>query len=111
MQVTIFGKLVDLVQIVQAHMRTYLTDLLQLVDRYWSLQRLPLLNVLLTLLSRLAQVLHDDFRQHVSGLLPKFVALFNEAERSGNFTIVEPALMVRISEILYADTSRRSPRE
>jgi len=86
---------VVLVQIVQGHMRRYLPDILVLVDRYWSMTRVPLLNILLTLLASLARALQDDFRTHVSELIPKFVSLFQEAERSENFSIIEPGLTVR----------------
>ena len=100
-QVGIFGQLVELVGIVQGHMRSYLPDILTLIDRYWSLQRLPLLNILLNFLAVLAKVLQDDFRQYVSDLLPKFVALFQDAERSGNFNIVEPGLLVRCDQSCF----------
>lgn len=91
----IFQNLVELVSIVQGHMRRYLQDILTLIDRYWDLQRDQQLRILLTLLAQLAKVLQDDFRHHVADLLPKFVSLFQEAERSGNYAIMEPGLTVR----------------
>ena len=36
--------------------------------------------------------LRDDMRSYLPGLLPKFVALFGEAERSGGYELVRPAL-------------------
>ena len=46
----------------------------------------------LSLLAELSLALRDDFRIHVPDLLPKFVGLFVEAERSGHFDMVKPAL-------------------
>ena len=39
-----------------------------------------------------AVALRDDMRSYLPGLLPKFVALFGEAERSGGYELVRPAL-------------------
>lgn len=36
--------------------------------------------------------LRDDIRAYLPGLLPKFVALFGEAERGGGYELVRPAL-------------------
>lgn len=36
----------------------------------------------------LADVLQDDFKPYMPDLLPKFVAIFNDAERTGDFTMV-----------------------
>lgn len=46
----------------------------------------------LQLLAELALSLRDDLRPHVPELLPRFVGLFVEAERSGVFDMVRPAL-------------------
>ena len=40
---------------------------------------------------RPAETLRDDFRHHMPELLPKFVALLNEAERTSNFTLARGA--------------------
>lgn len=37
--------------------------------------------------------LRDDIRGYLPGLLPKFVALFGEAERGGGYELVRPALV------------------
>ena len=39
-----------------------------------------------------AVALRDDIRAYLPGLLPKFVALFGEAERGGGYDLVRPAL-------------------
>jgi FKBP12-rapamycin complex-associated protein len=39
-----------------------------------------------------AETLRDDFRQHTPDLLPKFVSLFADAERTGDYAMVRPAL-------------------
>ena len=36
--------------------------------------------------------LRDDMRTYLPNLLPKFVALFGEAERGGGYELVRPAL-------------------
>lgn len=36
----------------------------------------------------LAETLRDDFRFYMPALLPKFVALLNEAERTNDFSLV-----------------------
>jgi FKBP12-rapamycin complex-associated protein len=46
----------------------------------------------LQLLAELALSLRDDLRPHVPELLPRFVGLFVETERSGVFDMVRPAL-------------------
>lgn len=35
-----------------------------------------------------AETLRDDFRHYMPELLPKFVALLNEAERTSDFSLV-----------------------
>lgn len=47
---------------------------------------------ILKLLAELSNVLSDDFRAYLPELLPKFIALFSEAERSSQYTAVFPAL-------------------
>lgn len=48
--------------------------------------------VLLQMLAELAISLRDDLRPHMPELLPRLVALFVEAERTGNFEMVKPGL-------------------
>jgi hypothetical protein len=36
--------------------------------------------------------LRDDMRAYLPGLLPRFIALFGEAERGGGYELVRPAL-------------------
>lgn len=36
--------------------------------------------------------LRDDMKEYLPEILPKFVALFQEAEREGSYQMVEPAL-------------------
>ena len=38
-----------------------------------------------------AETLRDDFRHYMPELLPKFVALLNEAERTNDFSMVRGA--------------------
>ncbi|BDA44527.1 Serine/threonine-protein kinase TOR [Coccomyxa sp. Obi] len=80
-----------LVALMKAHMRKWLPDILQLIADFWS-PTSPLLPHLLKLLSELAVALRDDIRAYLPGLLPKFVALFGEAERGGGYDLVRPAL-------------------
>ena len=42
--------------------------------------------------SRRAVALRDDMRAYLPGLLPRFVALFGDAERGGGYELVRPAL-------------------
>lgn len=83
--------LTDLVVLMRQHIRKYLVDLLALVDAFWgeSPQMLP---HVLNLLAELSRTLRDDFRQHTPDLLPKFVSLFADAERTGDYSMVRPAL-------------------
>ena len=37
----------------------------------------------------------EDMRTHVGSLVPKFIALFQDAERSGNYSVMDSALSVR----------------
>jgi hypothetical protein len=46
----------------------------------------------LQLLAELSLALSDDFRVHVPELLPRFVGLFMDAERTAKFDMVRPAL-------------------
>ena len=40
-----------------------------------------------------AEKLRDDFRAYMPDLLPKLVALFTDAERTGDFTMVRRAAL------------------
>jgi hypothetical protein len=44
------------------------------------------------MLAELAISLRDDLRPHMPELLPRLVALFVDAERTGNFEMVKPGL-------------------
>lgn len=68
-----------------------LQDLLALVHEYWNSSSHLLMHIL-KLLAELSNVLRDDFRAYLPELLPKFIALFSEAERSSQYTAVFPAL-------------------
>jgi hypothetical protein len=46
------------------------------------------------MLAELAISLRDDLRPHMPELLPRLVALFVDAERTGNFEMVKPGLEV-----------------
>ncbi|GLC61314.1 hypothetical protein PLESTB_001742500 [Pleodorina starrii] len=84
----ILGSLRALVGYVRQHMRRFLPDLLQLVHEFW----LTAPRTCLALIADLGMALRDDIRQYVPELLPKFVAVFGEAERSATWDLVRPAL-------------------
>uniref|UniRef100_A0A7S1SYY6 Serine/threonine-protein kinase TOR n=1 Tax=Tetraselmis chuii TaxID=63592 RepID=A0A7S1SYY6_9CHLO len=86
-----FQQLTVLVKYVRQHIRKYLTDLLALVHEYWNSSPHLLMHIL-KLLAELSNVLRDDFRAYLPELLPKFIALFSEAERANQYTAVFPAL-------------------
>jgi hypothetical protein len=44
------------------------------------------------MLAELAFSLRDDLRPHMPELLPRLVALFVDAERTGNYEMVKPGL-------------------
>lgn len=50
--------------------------------------------------------LRDDFRAYLPELLPRFIGLFGEAERSGNYDQV--TLMLTQTLLLYHDNSPQS---
>ncbi|GIL87381.1 hypothetical protein Vretimale_1690 [Volvox reticuliferus] len=84
----ILSSLRALVGYVRQHMRRFLVDLLQLIHEF--LATAP--RTCLALIGDLGIALRDDIRQYVHELLPKFVAVFGEAERSGSWDLVRPAL-------------------
>ncbi|KAL4435039.1 hypothetical protein ABPG77_003864 [Micractinium sp. CCAP 211/92] len=83
--------LTDLVVLMRQHVRKFLPDLLALVADFWGTAPAMLPHVL-QLLAELSQTLRDDFRSYMPELLPRFVALLNEAERTSDFSLVKPAL-------------------
>lgn len=90
-RVEMFKALTDLVVLMQQHIRKFLPDFLALVDAFWS-ETPAMLPHILNLLAELSSTLRDDLRQHTPELLPKFVSLFTEAERTGDFSMIRPAL-------------------
>ena len=80
---------------VQAHIRPYLQELLDLILDFWDTEKAVLLKLMLNLLARLAVILQEDMRQHAGRLVPRFVQLFQEASRSGDYHAMEPALQAR----------------
>jgi hypothetical protein len=78
--------------VLQAHMRAYLQELLDLIVDFWDTEKPVLLKLMLNLLARLAVILQEDMRHHASRLVPRFVQLFQEAGRSGDYHAIEPAL-------------------
>lgn len=94
LQLFLGRQLIDLVRIVHIHMRKYLPDFLDLIKEFWDLRRPLLLKLQLQLLAWLARSLQVDMRAHVGSLVPNFMPLFQDAERSGNYSVMEPALMV-----------------
>ena len=107
LQQLVFRQLIDLVRIVQGHMRRYLPDFLELLAQFWDHKRPLLLKLQLQLLAWLARALHEDMRKHVGALVPRFVALFQEAERAGNYSLMEPGLTVRRLLIACSQWDRR----
>ncbi|KAK9806315.1 hypothetical protein WJX72_010074 [[Myrmecia] bisecta] len=87
----LFQQLTVLVSFLRQHVRKYLTDILLLIHDHWQ-PNSALLPQILNLLSELSVALRDDMRMYLPDLLPKFVALFAEAERSGVYDMVRPAL-------------------
>ncbi|EFJ44271.1 target of rapamycin, growth-regulatory PI3K-like protein kinase [Volvox carteri f. nagariensis] len=84
----ILGALRALVGYVRQHMRRFLPELLQLIHEFWPTSP----RTCLALIADLGVALRDDIRWYVPELLPKFVAVFGEAERSGSWDLVRPAL-------------------
>lgn len=100
LQAFIVRQLIDLVRIVQAHMRPYLNDLLDLIIGFWDYSRPKLLTLMLLLLAKLAAMLQEDMRDNAGRLVPLFVNLFQEAERSGEYNTMDPALHVCFPQLL-----------
>ncbi|DBA66640.1 TPA: hypothetical protein ACH3X2_002209 [Trebouxia sp. C0005] len=87
----LFQQLTLLVSFLRQHVRKYLPDILGLVHDFW-IPTSPLMPHILRLLSELSVSLRDDFRAYLPELLPRFIGLFAEAERSGNYDQVPAAL-------------------
>ncbi|KDD76204.1 FAT domain-containing protein, partial [Helicosporidium sp. ATCC 50920] len=83
--------LTDLVVLMRQHVSKFLPDLLALIHDFWGSSSFILPHVL-TLLSELAHTLRDDFHSYMPDLLPRFVVLFDESERTGDFAMVSAAL-------------------
>ncbi|KIY92187.1 hypothetical protein MNEG_15776 [Monoraphidium neglectum] len=79
------------VRTVRQHIRRFLPELLALLQEFWG-SSVRITHYCLQLLAELALSLRDDLRPHVPELLPRFVGLFVEAERTGVFDMVRPAL-------------------
>lgn len=84
-------QLTQLVRTVRQHARRFLPDLLALLLEFWGAGP-RVTRCCLALLAELALSLRDDLRPHVPELLPRFVALFAEAERGGAYEMARPAL-------------------
>ena len=81
-----------LVVLMKQHIRKFLPEFLQLVKDFWledvDQPGALLLPEILKLLATLGATLRDDFRHHIPDLLPRFVSLFTEAERTGDYSMV-----------------------
>ncbi|GAX78992.1 hypothetical protein CEUSTIGMA_g6432.t1 [Chlamydomonas eustigma] len=84
----IFQQLTKLVAFVKQHIRRFLPDLIQLIHSHWTSST----RLCLQLLSELSGSLRDDFRNFIPELLPRFVSLLVDAERTGSYDMVRPAL-------------------
>lgn len=84
-------QLTQLTRVVRQHIRRFLPEILQLVHDFWG-SSLRITHYCLQLLAELSLALRDDLRPHVPELLPRFVGLFVEAERTGQFDMVRPTL-------------------
>lgn len=83
--------LTDLVILMRQHISKFLKDFLDLIVEFWNASPV-MLPYILHLLAELAQTLRDDFHPYMPELLPKFVALFDEAQRIPDYTLIGPAL-------------------
>uniref|UniRef100_A0A7S3R516 Serine/threonine-protein kinase TOR n=1 Tax=Dunaliella tertiolecta TaxID=3047 RepID=A0A7S3R516_DUNTE len=88
LSVQLLCEMENLVKYVRQHMRRFLPDLLALVHSHWGTATACCLN----LLRELSTSLRDDFKAYVPELLPKFVALITEAERTQNYSNLGRAL-------------------
>lgn len=71
----------------------HLPDLMAVIQLYWSQNGDPkLILSILKLLSELSAILKEDFRPYLGQLVPRFIGLLAEAERSGVYSVVSPVL-------------------
>ena len=84
--------LADLVVFMRQHIRKFLADILSLIDMFWEEESTPVTPHILFLLTELAFTLREDLRGHMSNLLPKFISLLDEADKTGDYSLVGAAL-------------------
>ncbi|GBF92738.1 hypothetical protein Rsub_05107 [Raphidocelis subcapitata] len=87
----VLEQLTQLVRCVRQHIRRFLPELLALLQEFWGCSP-RITHHCLALLAELALSLRDDLRPHVPELLPRFVGMLVDAERSGVYEMVRPAL-------------------
>ena len=79
-----------MVSIVGKHIRGYLPEFMEILFECWGS---PLLLVpVLKALEQLSHALHDDFHPQLPDLLPRFVSVLSETERTGDYTCVASVL-------------------
>ncbi|CAA7396540.1 unnamed protein product [Spirodela intermedia] len=95
----IIWKLGTLVSIVRQHIRKYLPELFSLIFELWSASFcLPVTNrpvqgsPILHLLEQLCLALNDEFRTHLSKILPCCIQVLSDAERCSDYTYVPDIL-------------------
>ncbi|CAA6660213.1 unnamed protein product [Spirodela intermedia] len=92
----IIWKLGTLVSIVRQHIRKYLPELFSLIFELWSasfcLQSPTVLYKILHLLEQLCLALNDEFRTHLSKILPCCIQVLSDAERCSDYTYVPDIL-------------------
>jgi len=84
--------LADLVVFMRQHIRKFLADILSLIDVFWEEESTPVTPHILFLLTELAFTLREDLREHMSNLLPKFISLLDEADKTEDYSLVGAAL-------------------
>jgi len=84
--------LADLVVFMRQHIRKFLADILSLVDMFWEEESTPVTPHILFLLTELAFTLRDDLGDHMPNLLPKFISLLDEADKTEDYSLVSAAL-------------------
>eukprot|EP00889_Picochlorum_renovo_P008615 jgi/Picre1/35645/NNA_003106.t1 len=84
--------LADLVVFMRQHIKKFLPDFLSLIDSFWTDETSILTPHILFLLSELAVTLREDFKVHMVDLLPKFISLLDEADRTEDYSLVGAAM-------------------
>lgn len=79
--------LADLVVLMRQHIKKLLPDILALIDAFWAESPVVTPHILF-LLSELAVTLRDDFKDHLVDLLPKFISVFEDADRTEDYSLV-----------------------